>query len=65
MAIAPDGSIYVADSRAHRIRKIAPDGTVTTVAGGGPTGAEGVRVTFADGPASEARFDLSDRHRHR
>ena len=55
VAIAPDGSIYVADIRAHRIRKIAPDGTVTTVAGGGPTGGRG---SVVDGPASEARFDL-------
>ena len=55
VAIAPDGSIYVADSRAHRIRKIAPDGTVTTVAGGGPTGGRG---SVVDGRASEARFDF-------
>ena len=60
VAIAPGGSIYVADTDGHRIRKIAPDGFVTTVAGGGSflgqRDAEGVRVTFADGPASEARF---------
>ena len=55
VAIAPDGSIYVADIRAHRIRKVAPDGTVTTVAGGGPTGGRG---SVVDGPASEATFDL-------
>ena len=53
VAIAPDGSIYVADIRSHRIRKIAPDGTVTTVAGGGPTGGRG---TVVDGPSSDARF---------
>lgn len=60
VAIAPDGSIYVADTDGHRIRRIAPDGFVTTVAGGGSflgqRDAEGERVTFADGPASEARF---------
>jgi sugar lactone lactonase YvrE len=50
VAAAPDGSIYVADGGgAHRVRRIAPDGTVTTVAGGEPG--------FRDGPASEARFD--------
>ncbi len=53
VAIAPHGSIYVADIRSHRIRKIAPDGTVTTVAGGGPTGGRG---TVVDGPSSDARF---------
>lgn len=60
VAIAHDGSIYVADTAGHRIRKIAPDGYVTTVAGGGSflgqRDAEGERIRFADGPASEARF---------
>ena len=60
VAIAHDGAIYVADSPAHRIRKITPDGMVTTVAGGGPTAgsrsSEGTRGSFRDGPADEARF---------
>ncbi len=60
VAIAPDGSIYVADRDSHRIRKIAPDGTVSTVAGGGPINAhpypEGSYGDHVDGPAAEARF---------
>src|ERR1041384_5083978 len=35
IAVAADGTIYVADSGNHAVRKIAKDGTITTVAGTG------------------------------
>jgi len=51
-AIAVDGAgnVYVADKENHRIRRIAPDGMVTTVAGG----EEGNE----DGPIDRAQFSL-------
>jgi DNA-binding beta-propeller fold protein YncE len=50
IAVAPNGAAYVADSSAHAIRKIAPNGDVTTLAGAlGDPG-------HADGPGPDARF---------
>ncbi len=46
----PDGAVVVADFGNHKIRRVAPDGTVTTLAGAGARG-------FRDGPAAEALFD--------
>ena len=37
----PDGSFYIAESGNHRIRRVAPDGTITTVAGTGAAGFSG------------------------
>lgn len=54
IAAAPDGSLYVADARNHRLRRIAPDMAVTTVAGSGPP--DCLPGAFADGPADQARL---------
>lgn len=50
IAIDSSGNLYVADSNNKRIRKITPDGTVSTVAGTGVSGSQ-------DGPASSATFE--------
>lgn len=51
VAAAPDGSVYIADVTAQRIRRVGPDGIVVTVAGGG-TNAPG-----DGGPATDAVID--------
>ena len=43
-----NGVVYVADTHNNRLRRIAPDGTVTTLAGGG----QGI----FDGPVAAAKF---------
>ena len=49
VAIAPNGTIYVADAGNHRIRAITPAGQVTTLAGDGTPG-------WLDGNGTSARF---------
>ena len=41
MAVAKDGSIYVADTGNDKIRRISPNGTIETVAGNGVRGSSG------------------------
>jgi len=50
VAVQPDGSVLIADSNNHRIRRVAPSGTITTVAGDGQEGfsGDGGRATAAE-----------------
>lgn len=41
LAFGPDGSLYIADELNHRIRRVGPDGIITTVAGTGIAGYSG------------------------
>ncbi|HWJ96502.1 MAG TPA: NHL repeat-containing protein, partial [Telluria sp.] len=50
IAVDEHGTVYLADTYNDRIRRIAPDGTVTTLAGTGKPG-------LADGPGAAAAFD--------
>ncbi len=47
-----DGNVYIADSENHRVRRIAPDGRITTIAGNGQAGFSG-----DGGPASQAALN--------
>jgi arylsulfatase len=49
------GNLFFSDCWNHRIRKITPEGIVSTLAGGGPTG-ETAKVIWRDGTGSQARF---------
>lgn len=50
VAVQPDGSVLIADSNNHRIRRVSPSGTITTVAGDGQEGfsGDGGRATAAE-----------------
>jgi RHS repeat-associated protein len=50
VAVDAGGDVYVADTGNHRIRRIAPDGVVTTVAGDGVAG-------YQNGAGAQARFN--------
>lgn len=52
VAVDPTGAIYIADTYNHRIRRVSPEGVITTVAGTGTAGFSG-----DDGPASAAQLN--------
>jgi len=52
VAVDSSGNLYIADASNHRIRKVTPDGIISTVAGTGDAGYTGDR-----GPAPAATLD--------
>jgi RHS repeat-associated protein len=54
LAITAEGSLLIADSGSARIRRIGPDGTITTVAGGFP---RSERFGGDGGPATQATLN--------
>jgi DNA-binding beta-propeller fold protein YncE len=59
LARGQDGTVYIVDELAERIRALGPDHKVRTVAGSGPLGLHGLSVVggFRDGPALESQFN--------
>jgi RHS repeat-associated protein len=51
LAIGPDGSLYIAEFDGHRVRRVSPNGIITTVAGTGQYGFGG-----DGGPATQAQL---------
>ncbi|MCP5109493.1 MAG: hypothetical protein GY953_01520, partial [bacterium] len=51
VAADSQGNVYIGDTQNHRVRKVAPDGTISTIAGTGTGGTAG-----DDGPASAAQL---------
>lgn len=52
LAVAPDGTVYVSDSRNNRVRRVGRDGALETLAGGAQAGDAG-----EGGPARGARMN--------
>jgi RHS repeat-associated protein len=55
VAIGADGSLYINDQFNNRIRRVSPDGIITTVAGNGSYG-----VTGDGGPATQAALNYPE-----
>jgi hypothetical protein len=53
LALAPDGTIYFVEQSLHKVKKIAPDGTLSLVAGTGSSGFSGDL-----GPATAATLSV-------
>jgi RHS repeat-associated protein len=56
LAVGPDGSLYIASPLANRVRRVAPDGIITTVAGTGFSCATTTGPCGDGGPATQAQL---------
>lgn len=56
IAVASDGTLYIGDRLNSRVRKIAPDGAISTIGGTGTRG-----MTGNGGPARDAEFGYMSR----
>ncbi|HZP81441.1 MAG TPA: hypothetical protein VFB21_07380 [Chthonomonadaceae bacterium] len=56
LAVDRNGSVFVADAGNHRVRKITPEGVVTTLAGG--VSGDVPAASYVDGAGATARFNF-------
>lgn len=57
IALDTAGNLYIADAQNNRIRRVSPDGIITTIAGSGPTGSgSGTGFSGDGGLATQARL---------
>ena len=54
LAVDRDGNLYIADNGNNRVRRVTPDGIITTIAGGGQSGDGGPAVNARVNPYSLA-----------
>jgi len=74
LAFGPDGSFYIAEQGGNRVRRVRPDGTITTVAGtgapgfsgdGGPATQAELRHPFSVSVAADGTLYIADTDSHR
>ena len=66
MAVSTDGTVYFTDSANHLVRRIAPDGTIETVAGSeGPYAETGLNTPYGITFYGEDVLLISEQFGHR
>lgn len=56
LAVDRTGSLFIASQNSHRVRKVSPNGMISTVAGSGPGGIRAGGFSGDGGPATKAQF---------
>lgn len=59
VAFAADGSFYIFDAQSARVRKVAPNGVITTVVGNGQNCADPTSGCGDGGPATQAQLSTT------